>query len=146
MAEALGRGIKYRRKVKGKIKRIAPSSRPSTVSHGQFVDDTSIMGQASVVEAKRFLNILSKYKKASQQPIKFDKSKLYFIHTPEARQRKIAWIFKCQIDNFLRTYLGMPMFFGASTEALWIKQLERIRGKLAGWKGITQSGWKMFIS
>lgn len=84
MAEALGRKI-GNWWASGKIEGIVPSPAPIVVTHSQFVDDTIIMGKAFIVEARNFLKILQLYEEASQQKINFDKSKLFFTHTPAAR-------------------------------------------------------------
>ena len=48
------------------------------------------------------------------------------------RQRRIADIFECQIGELPSIYLGMPLFYGLSKEALGIRLLERFQKKLVG--------------
>ena len=51
-------------------------------THVQFVDDTGLIGLATINEARNFRMILDTYLKASRQKINEGKSSIYFFNTP----------------------------------------------------------------
>ena len=105
MADCLGRYI-GKLVFQGDIKGLHPSSQPLTCCHGQFVDDTIFMGKADVKEATNLKKALNLYSSSSGQLINWNKSSLFFINTPVARQGKIANILGFSISYFPCTYFG----------------------------------------
>lgn len=78
--------------------------------------------------------MLQLYERASHQLINFQKSKVFFIHTPERIQARIANMLNCSIGKLPSVYIGMPLFIGCSRKEYWDRIIQRIDTKLAGWK------------
>jgi hypothetical protein len=78
-------------------------------SHLQFVDDTALMGMATVSEATSLRQLLDVYLEASGQRINEDKSSIFFFNTPVPIQRRIANILRFQIGTLPCMYLGIPI-------------------------------------
>ena len=81
-------------------------------SHLQFVDDTALMGMATICEASNIRKVLDVYLAASGQLIKEGKSSIFFFNTPLSIQRRIAHILRFQIGSLPLFYLGIPISGG----------------------------------
>ena len=66
-------------------------------------------GEALVKEEKAMKDTLDTYSRGSGQLINWDKSYVFFINTPEDRQKKISRILGCQVGKLPSTYLGLPL-------------------------------------
>ena len=120
------------------LKGLRPSSKPSTFTHHQFVDDTILGGEVSVWEARTFKRILNSYTRGTGQAINLDKSSVFFLNTPLERQRKIARILGYDIGSLLTTYLGLPLG-SKPPESFWNNIIDNFNKKLTSWKGATLS-------
>ncbi|XP_059068591.1 uncharacterized protein LOC131859080 [Cryptomeria japonica] len=140
MAECLGR---YIRKLveKGEFCGLKPSSADQVCSHQQFVDDSIIMGKASVQDSGSLNKALDSYGIAIGQLINWSKSFVYFINTLERRQIKISKILGCQLGNLPASYLGLPLCQDPP-DTFWGALVDKFHKKLAGWKGslLSQAG------
>lgn len=94
------------------------------------------MGEAAILEAQNFFQILHLNKKASHQKINFTKSKIYFMHIPVRGQRRIAGILQCQTSDLPAAYLSMPLFIRRIKVDHWKHVINMMQTKLAGWKWI----------
>ena len=81
MAEGLGRFIKSQADL-GLVQGWKWHNDIPAYTHLQFVDDTGLMGLATINEARNFRMILDTYLKASRQKINEGKSSIYFFNTP----------------------------------------------------------------
>lgn len=133
MVEVLGRMVSNRRNAK-RIQGLKPSSNNVIVSHHQFVDDTILIGKASMWEARNFKDVLVLYGQASHQKVNFQKIKIFFFNTPIEWHKKITKLFQCQISELPSVYLGMPLFVGGIIKSFWDSIVEMIKMKLVGWK------------
>lgn len=70
--------------------------------------------------------------------INWDKSLIYFINTPEARQRKIARILRCGVGLLPSSYLGLPLG-STPLDSFWNGILDRFSKNMVGWKGTSLS-------
>ena len=61
-------------------------------THQQFVDDTMLMGNPSVQEARAFKYCLVTFAKASGLEVSTEKSQLFFFNAPLITQRNIERI------------------------------------------------------
>ncbi len=95
--------------VKGEFFGLSPSSSALVCSHQQFVDDSIVMGEASVRNARNIEKALIDYGDASSQIISWNKNVIYFINVSEARQLKIKRIIGCESGSLLGTYFGLPL-------------------------------------
>lgn len=134
LVEALGRSL-AKATLGGKIAGVKPAAFMDPVSFQQFVDDTLIMSEASVPQAKAIKKILDRFELAAGQKVNFQKTNLYFFNSGRVLQQSIASVFNCTIASLLATYLGMPLFKGGIKASLWDPILERFSRKLGGWKG-----------
>lgn len=82
MVEALGRLISKKRS-EGLWKGIKVAEGVESISHLQFVDDTLLMGEASLREARVIKNSLDKYSVIFGQCFNWHKSKILFFNTKE---------------------------------------------------------------
>ena len=73
----------------------------------QFVDDTLLFGESSVMEAKAWKTILHNHEESSGQQVNYYKSKIYFFNIDSSLQRKIRNILGCHSANLPDTYLGL---------------------------------------
>ena len=74
--------------VKGDFVGLSPSSSTLVFSHQQFVDDSIVMGEASVRNARNIKSALTDHGEATGQSINWHKSVIYFINVNEVRQSK----------------------------------------------------------
>ena len=78
--------------------------------------------------------ILDLYTRGLGQLINWDKSLIFFINTPEDRQRKIVRILGCGVGKLPSTYLGLPL--GTKPpNSFWNGIIDRFSKKLVGRKG-----------
>ena len=94
---------------KGDFVGLYPSSFALVCSHQQFVDDSIVMGEASVKSYRILKRALEDYGLATGQLINWNKSLIYFMNVNMDRQLKIKNIIGCEIGSFLGSYLSLPM-------------------------------------
>ena len=85
MAEGLGRLIKFHVS-QNLIQGWQWGNGLPTLSHLQFVDDTTLAGRARIHEAEAFRFTLDTYLATSRQKINDHKSSIFFFNTPEPIQ------------------------------------------------------------
>lgn len=110
-----------------------------TVVMQQFVDDTFLFGQSSIIEAKEWKHLLEEYALASGQLINYNKSKIYFFNMDRNLQGKLMHILGCCVADLPDSYLGLPLTIKEDTSHFWESILERMQKKLAVWVGKTLS-------
>ena len=117
------------------------SSRALICSHQQFLDDSIVMGEALVRNARNIKRALEDYEKALGQFINWDKSLIYFINVNVSRKNKIKNIMGCEIGSLPSSYLGLPLGLNP-LEIFWSSLIKKIQLKLVGWKGslLSQAG------
>ena len=101
--------------------------------HLQFVDDTGLMGLATINEARNFRMILNTYLKASGQKINEGKSSIYFFNTPQSIQLRIARILRFQVGTLPLIYLGVPLALGTQLKYYWQGLLDKFRNRVNHW-------------
>ena len=102
-------------------------------SHLQFVDDTALMGMATIREASNIRKVLDVYLAASGQLINEGKSSIFFFNTPLSIQRRIARILRFQIGSLPLLYLGIPISGGRQSREYWQDILDKFRVKVTHW-------------
>jgi hypothetical protein len=132
MAEGLGRFIKFHPE-QGLVQGWKWHNNISAYTHLQFVDDTGLMGLATINEARNFKIILDTYLKASGQQINEGKSSIYFFNTPQPIQRRIARILRFQIESLPLIYLGVPVTLGTQLKEYWQDLLDKFRSRVGHW-------------
>ncbi|XP_059066340.1 uncharacterized protein LOC131061549 [Cryptomeria japonica] len=102
-------------------------------SHLQFVDDTALMGLATIREASNMRRALDVYLAASGQLINEGKSSIFFFNTPPSIQRRIAHILRFQIGSLPLLYLGIPISTGRQSRDSWQVILDKFNVKVNHW-------------
>lgn len=87
---------------------VHPFSDP--ISHSLFVDDTLLMGQATMEEAKVIKRVISNYCSYSGQICNSKKSKIFFLNINPIVKTQLTkfWGFQCGLLPC--KYLGLPFF------------------------------------
>ncbi|XP_042484214.1 uncharacterized protein LOC122064565 [Macadamia integrifolia] len=104
-------------------------------THILFADDVFIFSNASIRYVKNLNNFLSKYQSFSGQKMNLNKSKLFLGSVPASRKQAIAEELGISICNFPTRYLGVEIFKGRVKKESLIPILDKVKGRLAGWKG-----------
>jgi hypothetical protein len=99
-------------------------------SHLQFVDDTALMGMATIREATNLCKALDIYLTTSSQLINEDKSSIFFFNTPGPIQQRISLIMRFQIGSLPLNYLGIPISSGKLPKDSWQYILDKVRVKV----------------
>lgn len=73
------------------------------------MDDTTLMGVATIIEAINLRKVLDVYLAASGQLTNEDKSSIFFFNTPRPIQLRIDHILRFQVGSLPLTYLGIPL-------------------------------------
>lgn len=102
-------------------------------SHLQFVDDTTLMGLATIREASNMRRALDVYLATSGQLINEGKSSIFFFNTPLSIQRRIAHILRFQIGSLPLLYLGIPISTGRQSRDSWQVILDKFNVKVNHW-------------
>ena len=134
VAEVLGRSF-YKLVKTNCVKGVKLATTTDTEVLQQFVDDTFLFGESSVIEAQSWKTILHNYEESLGQQVNYHKSKIYFFNTNASLQRRIRNILECQSATLPDTYLGLPLTTKEVTNDFWNTIVERIQRKLVGWKG-----------
>jgi hypothetical protein len=134
MAETLGRHLeKYR--ISKAILGIKIARGTKRLNHSQFVDDTLLIGGASLVMAKRFKYSLDNFTQASGALINNAKSNIYAWNTPLRTAHLIASIFRFPLIEKWQTfrYLGIPICLKSLPNSAWNQVLEKLKNKMDHW-------------
>ena len=102
-------------------------------THLQFVDDTALMGMATMREAYNLRRVLDVYLAASGQQINEGKSSIYFFNTPGPIQQRIAHTLRFQIGDLPLKYLGIPISMSRLPKESWQAILDKFRVKVNHW-------------
>ncbi|XP_042477785.1 uncharacterized protein LOC122059169 [Macadamia integrifolia] len=106
-----------------------------TPGHILFADDIFIFSNASSRYVANLKNFLMKYQEFSGQHISFEKSKLFLGKISPTRKQAIAETLGIPICSFPTRYLGVEIFKGRITKEALLPVLDKVKGRLAGWKG-----------
>lgn len=116
----------------GKI--VPISSVQSTPCHLPNVDDILLFMKAYKRGLSNIKEILSKYQASSGQEFNLQKSQLFLGKCNARRAHMVSSLIPIPQSSFPSVYLGVPLFFGNSRHVFFVKMLDSIRSRLAGWK------------
>jgi hypothetical protein len=117
------------------INGLALAQNAPKISHLFFADDSLIFCKANKEEASHLKAIFEEYQRISGQLINMEKSEMSFSprlyqHIKDDFQRNLP----LPITNSISKYLGMPTQIGRSKQAVFKFILDKVKGKLKGWK------------
>ena len=100
-----------------------------------FADDLLLFAEASEEQIKIIMNCLNNFCAASGQKISLHKSTIAFSSGVDiAVAQKISNISGISIKPHLEKYLGIPSIMGRLNLGTFQHLLDRIEGRLEGWK------------
>ena len=130
LAECLGRFVDNI-VLKGDFVGLNPSLLVLVCSHQQFIDDSIVMGEASVKNARILKRDLEDYSLAFGQLINWNKSLIYFMNVSMERKLKIKKIIGCEIGTLPGSYLGLPLGL-SPPNSFWNSLIDKIHLKIEG--------------
>ena len=137
VAEALSRSLEEAR-FSQHILRIKFKEGIKSINHGQFVDDTTLLGAASPVITRRFQYYLHRFQEASRGKTSDAKCRIYAWNISLRKAKKIEERlgFKAEIDWKEFKYLGVPIFLKRTSPKAWKGMIEKMKHKITNWGGI----------
>lgn len=112
----------------------SPKGAP-TPSHVLYADDIMIFCRGTLSNARKLMHIFALYGEASGQVINTQKSKFYSGSLTGRRLANISNILGFAAGRLPFTYLGVPIFKGKPKKSHLQPIADKIKAKLAAWKG-----------
>ncbi|XP_042518494.1 uncharacterized protein LOC122092222 [Macadamia integrifolia] len=119
----------------GKLKSLPGPRGVSIPSHLFFADDIFIFMNASAKFVKNLQDFLEKYQAFSGKNFNLDKSSLFFGKVAPHRKQYISSLIGIKSERLPTKYLGVEIFKGRVRGSHLLPLLDKIKSKLAGWKG-----------
>ena len=136
MAETLTRKL-LAEKESGYIPSIKIARGIDPINHALFVDDSLLLGGASMSIAWAFNDILNNFCLSSGALINKNKSVVYGRNVDQLALLRISDLFG--FSGFVKwekiKYLGLPLTLGSSPPSLWIEVLAKFKAKITSWGG-----------
>jgi hypothetical protein len=110
------------------------------ISHLLFADDFILFAKATSLVVVTLNSCLDLYCQWSGQAINTSKSLVHFSkNTATSSINSISGFFPFKRASISSKYLGLPFFFGKSKSATFKDILEKVLGKIEGWRAKTLS-------
>ncbi|XP_042509192.1 uncharacterized protein LOC122084834 [Macadamia integrifolia] len=106
-----------------------------TPAHSLFADDIFIFANASIRYVRHLNIFLNRYQEFSGQCINLVKSKLFVGSASPQRKRAIAEELGIPLCTFPTRYLGVEIFKGRVKKDVVMPIMDRVKDRLAEWKG-----------
>eukprot|EP00253_Pinus_taeda_P002659 PITA_02659 len=134
MAETLSLLLENKRRLK-EITRIDIVRGAKGINHSLFADDTLLIGGASILMARRFKETLDLLLQASGGKLSNNKCMIYTWNFPRHITQRISIIMEipAQGNWSYFKYLGLPPAKDTIKSEIWVKLIEKLRGKLQSW-------------
>jgi hypothetical protein len=136
LADSLSRKLEEERRTR-KLPGLLIARGVKEINHSQFVDDTLLLGAATIRTANRFQKVLISFLTASGGKLNTSKCRIYGWHVPGHIKEQIARIFGFPIIttwNYFK-YLGMPIFLNHYSSSAWLEIMEKISARIQNWGG-----------
>lgn len=101
----------------------------------QYADDTIMLLEDDLTNARNMKFILCVFEQISGLKINFHKSEIFCLGEEVNRQDCYSEIFTCGVGSFPITYLGIPVNVNRLSITKWKPTEEKVEKKSAGWKG-----------
>lgn len=111
------------------------SRRGSAITHLQYADDIIIFSPPNIEGLINIKKTLILFHLASGLKVNFHKSSILGLHTGKGWISQAASSLLCKQGALPFTYLGLPMGGSTSRIAMWEPVIDRMKMKLANWKG-----------
>jgi hypothetical protein len=118
------------------------------LNHLLFADDLVIFTHATSSEASIIQSCLNKYSMWFGQTVNVTKSNILFsANTTASTKVGIAGILPYVNTPLNAKHLGLPILFGRSKHASFMDILDKVQGKIEGWrsKTLSQAGKSILI-
>lgn len=102
-----------------------------TLSHLQFVDDSTFYGEWFIENAKSLLAILQCFKMISGLKINYNKSKVFGVGVETEAVALLAGAIGCAAATLPFTYLGLPVDLNMSKRKSWDPVVHKIEKRLS---------------
>jgi hypothetical protein len=145
--EVLSR-LLLRQESQGLLSGVKIAKNCSLISHLLFADDLILFAKATSAEANSLKAVLDQYCAWSGQAINASKSSVHLSkNTISLIVQSICGIFPFKRTMKSSKYLGLPLFLSKSKLIAFQDLLERVSGKIKGWraKTLSQAGRTMLI-
>lgn len=127
----------------GYIQGIKVGRHCSRISHLLYADDATFFVKADLVQADRLRSLITNFCTWSGQTVNWGKSVIHFSkETPPALKRHICQLLCMTECSHKQLYLGHPFCKPVSKKIAFMELLEKLKGRLAGWRGrlLSQAG------
>ncbi|WVZ51083.1 hypothetical protein U9M48_002262 [Paspalum notatum var. saurae] len=101
----------------------------------QYADDTILLLEHDLEEAKNMKLVLNNFEQLSGLKINFHKSELFLYGEAKNFREEYVQLFGCKEGPFPFRYLGISMHHRKINNKDWISVEERFQKKLGSWKG-----------
>jgi ribonuclease HI len=119
----------------GNWKGVKTSRQGPTFSHIFFADDLVLFAKATKTNCNTIKKVLHTFCSASGQKININKSKIFVpSSTPPNRIHLVEHELGFKVSTHFGKYLGVPILTDGRDHAAFDFIIEKIRGRLAGWK------------
>ena len=144
-SEALSR-LLLRQESQGLLRGVRIARHCSPISHLFFANDLILFAKATFAEATTLKSVVDQYCSWSGQAINISKSSLPFSkNTPSSSIHSISGIFQYKRMLSSSKYLGLPLSIGRSKTCAFQDILEKVSGKIEGWRAKTLSQAERFV-
>lgn len=104
-------------------------------THVMYADDLFIFCKGSKKNLQNLMGVFNRYSEASSQSISKEKSKIFNGSVPANRLSSIVNVLGFGTGHLPFVYLGVPLFKGKPKRVHLFPIVDRIKLKLASWKG-----------
>jgi len=119
----------------GKIHGITIARNAPPISHLFFADDSVVFCRANKNEANHLMDIFAEYQRISWQKINLNKSEMVFSpNIVQSVKNEFQTYMPIKVTENIFKYLGLPTQIGRSKNQVFHFIMDKIRGKLKGWK------------
>jgi len=120
---------------RGELQGVTVCREAPAVSHLLFADDSLILMQADKKNAEVLKNILDRYCMSSGQKISGTKSSIFFSpNTVVETKLEVCEVLNIMTESLTDKYLGLPTLVGADRSDCFQYLVDRVQGKMKGWK------------